>query len=189
MRTCFLLAAMLLSLTTSVQAAGHVYLLKGFAGIFSTGLDTLHDKLTARGITATVHSYSDYDSLAAEAAHLKKSGKGPIVIVGHSLGADAAFQMAERMKELGARVALVVSFGPNGSSSVTSNVAQVINYYQNGSTVHRGQGFTGIISNINLDRDPEINHLNIEKNSRLQAKVIAKIESVMRFRDAISNTK
>lgn len=29
---------------------------------------------------------------------MQKSGKGPIIIMGHSLGADAAIYMAEKMK-------------------------------------------------------------------------------------------
>lgn len=30
---------------------------------------------------------------------MQKSGKGPIIIMGHSLGADAAIYMAEKMKD------------------------------------------------------------------------------------------
>jgi hypothetical protein len=92
--------------------AGHIYLLRGLAGIFSTGLDILDQKLIQRGFTATVHGHLDYEELASEAARLQKSGKGPIIIMGHSLGADAAIFMADKMKSLGAPVALVVTFGP-----------------------------------------------------------------------------
>jgi alpha-beta hydrolase superfamily lysophospholipase len=81
-------------------------------GIFSTGLDVLDEKLLQRGYIVTIHPYDFYNSLAEEAARLQKSGKGPIIIMGHSLGADAAIYMAEKMKKLGAPVALVVAFGP-----------------------------------------------------------------------------
>lgn len=57
----------------------------------------------------------------------------------------------------------------------SSNIAKVINYYQNGATVSSGLGF-----NINLDHKPDINHFNIEKIDRLHATVIARIQSVMR---------
>ncbi|MGA6996769.1 MAG: hypothetical protein WBZ22_11020 [Pseudolabrys sp.] len=58
---------------------------------------------------------------------MQKSGKGPIIIMGHSLGADAAIYMAEKMKTLGASVALIVTFGPTTNLVAPSNVVQVIN--------------------------------------------------------------
>ena len=109
----------------NANASGHIYLLRGLAGVFSTGLDILDQKLVQRGFTATVHGHLDYEELASEAARLQKSGKGPIIIMGHSLGADAAIFMAEKMKSLGAPVALVVIFGPTMNLVAPSNVSQV----------------------------------------------------------------
>jgi thioesterase domain-containing protein len=182
-----LLVAVFVGLTTlssSAQATGHIYLLRGFAGIFSTGLDTLDEKLLQRGFSATVHSYDDYDALAAEAARLQKSGKGPIIIIGHSLGANAAIYMAEKMKALGAPVALVVTFGPTVDLAAPSNVSQVINYYTGNTPVAKGPGFKGTISNVDLNAAPDINHLNVEKNARLHASVISKIASIVGARHA-----
>ena len=165
-------------LSGSAQAAGHIYLLRGLAGIFSTGLDTLDEKLLQRGYTATVHSHDNYEALALEATRLQKSGKGPIIIIGHSLGADAAIFMAEKMKAAGAAVALVVTFGPTTNLMAPSNVSQVINYYTGTTLVAKGPGFRGMISNVNLNAAPDINHLNIEKSSRLQANVTSKIQMI-----------
>ncbi len=114
-RNSLLVAAVFIAFLFSsgnANASGHIYLLRGLAGIFSTGLDVLDQKLVQRGFTATVHGHLDYEEFAREAARLQKSGKGPIVIMGHSLGADAAIFMADKMKSLGAPVALVVTFGP-----------------------------------------------------------------------------
>ena len=168
----------LTSLSAGAQASGHIYLLRGLAGIFSTGLDVLDEKLIQRGYTATIHSHDSYDALAAEAARLQKSGKGPIIIIGHSLGADAAIFMAERMKAAGASVALIVTFGPTMNLVVPSNVSQVINYYTGNTLVTRGPGFKGTISNVNLNAAPDINHLNIEKSNRLHASVISRIQTI-----------
>jgi len=165
-------------LSGSAQASGHIYLLRGLAGIFSTGLDTLDEKLLQRGYASTVHSHDSYEALAAEAARLQKSGRGPIIIIGHSLGADAAIFMAEKMKSAGARVALVVTFGPTINLVAPSNVSQVINYYTGNTLVTKGPGFKGTISNVNLNAAPDINHLNIEKSNRLQATVISKIQAI-----------
>jgi pimeloyl-ACP methyl ester carboxylesterase len=182
-RICSLLAAVFVGLATlsgTAHASGHVYLLKGFAGIFSTGLDTLDEELLRRGISATVHSYDDYDDLALEAARLERRGRGPVIIIGHSLGAEAAIYMADRMKAVGAPVALVVTFGPNGRLVAPSNVTRVVNYYLGGAIVSKGRGFRGTISNVNLDAASDINHFNIEKINRLHAKVIARIQSIIR---------
>jgi len=165
-------------LSGTAQASGHIYLLRGLAGIFSTGLDTLDEKLLQRGYASTVHSHDSYEALAAEAARLQKSGRGPIIIIGHSLGADAAIFMAEKMKSAGARVALVVTFGPTINLVAPSNVSQVINYYTGNTLVTKGPGFKGTISNVNLNAAPDINHLNIEKSNRLQATVISKIQAI-----------
>jgi alpha-beta hydrolase superfamily lysophospholipase len=170
--------AVLTGLAGSAQASGHIYLLKGFAGVFSTGLDTLAEQLKSRGYTATVESYSDAESLGVEAAKLQKSGKGPIIIIGHSLGADATIPMAEKMKQEGAAVALIVTFGPDYQQLAPSNVARFINYYQGTAKIGKGQGFKGTISNIDLLADADINHFNIEKIARLHAKVIGQIHMI-----------
>jgi alpha-beta hydrolase superfamily lysophospholipase len=166
------------ALTGNAQASGHIYLLRGLAGIFSTGLDVLDEKLVQRGYSATVHAYDNYDALAQEAARFQKSGKGPIIIMGHSLGADAAIYMAEKMKTLGAPVALVVTFGPTMNLVAPSNVSQVINYYTGNTLVAKGPGFRGAISNVNLNSAVDINHLNVEKSHRLHASIISKIQAI-----------
>jgi thioesterase domain-containing protein len=177
-----LFSIVLLGLTVlsgNAQASsGHIYLLRGLANIFSTGLDTLDERLVQRGFAASVHNHIDYEALAAEAARLQKSGKGPIIIIGHSLGADAAIFMAEKMKAAGARVALIVTFGPTMNLTAPSNVSQVVNYYTGNTLVTRGPGFKGTISNVNLNAAPDINHLNIEKINRLHASVISKIQAI-----------
>lgn len=187
LRNSLLFAAIFVGLTAlsgTAQAAGHIYLLRGLAGIFSTGLDALDEKLVRRGYNATVHGYDYYESLAIEAARLQKSGKGPIIIMGHSLGADAAIFMAEKMKTLGAPVALVVTFGPTTNLVAPSNVSQVVNYYTGNTRVTKGAGFRGALSNIDLNSAADINHMNIEKNDRLHSSVISKIQGIIGHRQA-----
>jgi hypothetical protein len=57
-RKSLLFAAVLLAITAlsgRAQASGHVYLLRELAGIFSTGLNVLDEKLLQRDYNATVH--------------------------------------------------------------------------------------------------------------------------------------
>ncbi len=172
----------LIVISGNARAAGHVYLLKGLLGVFSTGLITLASELQKRGYTATVHDFGEYSTLALEAVRLQKSGKGPIIIIGHSLGADAAILMAEKMKDEGASVALIIGFGPTNDMLVPSNVSRVVTYYQTGAIVSgiakKGPGFHGSLSNIDLRSDSDIDHFNIEKIERLHAKAIAAVGSV-----------
>jgi pimeloyl-ACP methyl ester carboxylesterase len=181
MRTVLILAAVLAGLIALPNGAraGEIYILKGFAGIFSLGLDTLGDELVARGYDVRFHSHAAADNLAVEAARLEKAGKGPIVIVGHSLGADAAISMAAKMNQFGAKVALVVLFGPDYHQLAPANVARVLNFYQGSATIGKGPRFKGAISNINLDKAADINHFNIEKIKRLQAEAISRIVKVV----------
>ncbi|BEV44891.1 hypothetical protein [Afipia carboxidovorans] len=162
-------------------APGHVYLLKGLANVFSTGLDNYAAELTRRRIPVTVANHTEAASLANEAARLYKAGKGPIVIVGHSLGGAASTQMAEIMQREGAKVALIVNYGPPGNQVIPGNVARVVNYYGVvGGIAVRGPGSRASITNVNLGSDPAINHFNMEKSPRLQAKTMGQILSVLR---------
>ena len=182
MRICLLVAVVFAGLTASSANAhaAHIYLLKGLANIFSTGLDVLHDELVQRGFhNSTVESYTDYDSLAVEAATLEKKGQGPIIIIGHSLGANAAILMAQKMNALHAPVALIVSFGPTLNVAVPSNVERCVNYYTGDFAIRRGSGFKGTLTNVDFTSDPDINHLNIEKVESLHRIVIAKIQAIL----------
>src|SRR5262249_17026876 len=90
---------------------------------FSTGLGVL-DENWSNAVTAPLFPYDFYNPLAEETARLQKSSKGQIIIMGQSLGADAAIYMAEKMKTLGAPVALVVTFGPTTNLVAPSNAGQ-----------------------------------------------------------------
>lgn len=182
MRVFLILAAVLAGLTAipSNAQATQIYLLRGFAGIFSLGLDTLAKELAARGYHGTLHSYDEASTLAVQAARLEKRGRGPIIIIGHSLGADDAISMAKQMKQEGARVALVVTFGPDYSQKVPSNVSRVLNFYQEGARMRRGPGFRGVIRNVDANNDPGVDHFNIEKIHRFHMKTIAAIERIAR---------
>jgi pimeloyl-ACP methyl ester carboxylesterase len=171
--------------TTRVSSYGQVYLLRGLIDVFSQGMDDLGEKLRRRGVgSIVVANHSGYDSLAADAiAKYRAGNRGPIVIAGHSLGADAAMQMAELLNQARVPVALVVGFGPTLHLKAPANVARVVNYYQahsawNG-TFSAGPGFRGSLVNINLDSAADITHFNIEKNPRLHAETVARVMAIM----------
>ena len=161
---------------TATHSTAHVYLLRGLMNVFSLGMDDLAAKIRANGIIATVHNHSEYEELAAEAARTYKAGQeGPIVIIGHSLGADAAVLMANRLGELGVPVRLVVPFDPVSPTVAGGNIARVVNLYISngvGVAVSRGPGFRGILENVDLKGRADVGHVSIDKSARLHQLVL-----------------
>jgi hypothetical protein len=149
----------------------------------------LADELNRRGTTASAHRHSEWIDLADEAIKLHKSDpeKWPIVLIGHSNGADMAISMAYRMKERGVPVALIVAYDPTRfSSNVPGNVGRFINLYQatnilGGGRIHPASDFRGQLINVDLRNHFEIGHMNIDKSRRLQQEVIAKVLQVVAF--------
>jgi hypothetical protein len=164
----------------------HVYLFRGLADVFSTGIDTLAEELTRRGVYATSHSHTDWKSIAARVAVDYKAGKeGPIILIGHSLGADAVMEMADYLGDKAVPVALVVPFDGTQSFPVPGNVGRVLNLTQRDYAQMRpGPGFRGTLSNVDLSSDRSIDHLNIDKSPRLHGLVIAEVLAVAGGRPA-----
>src|SRR5271169_2778201 len=159
----------------------HVYLFRGLADVFSTGMDTLTEELNRRGVYATSHSHTEWQALADSAAAAYKAGKeGPIVLIGHSLGADAVMEMADYLGDKGVPVALVIPFDGTQSFPASGNVARVVNFTQRDYAYMRsGPGFRGSLSNVDVSSDPSIDHLNIDKSPRMHARAISEVLAVV----------
>jgi hypothetical protein len=168
------------------ESRPHVYLLRGLMNIFSLGMDTLCEELNRHGVYATVHGYGDWQALADRAAVDFKAGKeGPIILIGHSLGADAVMEMAAYLGRKGIPVALVVPFDGTQSLAASDNVARVLNLTQrNYAYMRKGPGFHGTLSNIDVSSDPNIDHINIDKSPRLHARVVSEVLAVVGHRVA-----
>jgi hypothetical protein len=168
----------------AVRSVGtHVYLLRGFMDIFSTGMDDLGSKLNRRGIRASVHGHAEYQSLAEDIAGRWRAGQREnVVIIGHSLGANAAFQMAELLGINKVPVPLIITYDPTAVMTVSANVARVVNFYASnngwGVSVARGPGFRGTLSNVDLARRGEMGHTDIDKSPALHAQSINYIQSI-----------
>ena len=116
----------------------HVYLLRGFANVFSLGMDQMATKLEHRGIDTTVANYVSWPTLAEEAAAEYKSGRvRTIILVGHSSGAVAVTSMATRLSELGVPVKLAIGLDPTSHMTASGHVDRYVNYYiANGPETH-----------------------------------------------------
>lgn len=179
-----LAASMLAGLGSSpslAQPRAHVYLLRGLINIFSLGMDTLAAKLQAHGVYATVYNHVQWQSLADHAAAAYRAGtEGPIILIGHSLGADAVMEMAAYLGTKGIPVALVIPFDGTGSYAAPSNVGRVVNLTQRRyAYMRRGHGFHGSLINVDVSADHSVDHLNIDKSARLHARAIAEVLAVV----------
>jgi pimeloyl-ACP methyl ester carboxylesterase len=168
---------------------GHVYLFRGLANIFSLGMDELADKLSAKGIRESVINHSVWPKLADEIIVEYKSNKrlAPIVIVGHSLGGNAALLMAAKLGEAKVPVRLLVIFDATNARPVTANVREAINFYVPGRNTSRygnslkpGPGFKGRIQNEDLKAFPTLTHMNVDESAALHERVVKKVARIMR---------
>jgi hypothetical protein len=166
---------------TESQPRAHVYLLRGLFNVFSLGMDSLTEELKRRGVDATVHGYGEWQALADRAAANYKAGKeGPVILIGHSLGADAVMDMAAYLGRKGVPVALVVPFDGTKSLAASDNVARVLNLTQRDyAYVRGGPGFHGTLSNVDVSSDSSIDHITIDKSPRLHARVVAEVLAVI----------
>jgi len=165
--------------TTTSQPREHVYLLRGAFNVFSLGMDQIAAKLQQHGIHATVDNYLAWPTLAEQAAAEYKSGRAQtIILVGHSSGAIAVTSMAARLSELGVPVKLAIGLDPTSRTTTTGHVDRYINYYVAngfGDPVDRGQGFSGVLQNVDLEHMANVGHFNIDKNNVVQGMVIRDI--------------
>jgi hypothetical protein len=153
---------------------GHMYLVRGLTSVYSFGIDQLAAKINHRGVTATVYSLSETGTIANDIARKYKAGeeRGPIMLLGHSSGADYAIAIAERLKEAGVPVALAFGFDPTRTAAaVPGNVELFINLYQGaniigGGEVQPGPDFRGRLIDVDLREHTEIVHISSTRRRR-----------------------
>lgn len=171
------------------------FLIHGLAGgrpfYFSGGLDVLARKLMTQGVTASVHAqgsflrpYGEVGAIAAAAQAAARKGARP-VLIGHSMGADAALKVAVQLGTARIAVPLVVCFDPTsfellfGPPPVPANVARALCFYQKISPLGRGllkaaPGFTG---ELIQERVATI-HSAVDDDPALHMRVLAEVKAL-----------
>ena len=160
---------------------GVVYLFRGGFNVFSTGVDVLAKKLRARGIEATAYGNDDWPAVTEKAKARYAKTHQPIVLVGHSFGANAAVLIAAELNKSKTPVALIILYDTVSSMKVSANVRRVIDFVsidgeEVGITVTGELGFTGHIERI----DAKEGHLAIDKDPHNHDISIAAILRVIR---------
>jgi hypothetical protein len=169
---------------------GQVILILGLANVFSTGLLRLADELERNGVSSQVVSLSNSEGRARSIAQAYKSSQKerPVILVGHSYGADEAITVASNLKKLHVPVELMITFDATIKGPVPSNVHRAVNFYSGGesvwSAINPASDFKGQLVNINVHDGKHairgITHLNIEKEPKLHAIAIKEIKTALK---------
>jgi len=76
----------------------HVYLMRGLMNVFSLGMDELAVMIAQHGIETSVHNHAEAEEVVSQiAARYRAGDRGPLILIGHSLGADAVMMMAQSL--------------------------------------------------------------------------------------------
>ena len=177
--------AVILLLCNGARAAEtRVYLLRGWFGVFSTGMDSLAEELKSKGIKAEAIGHLSWKTTVSKVVQERAAGKsGALVLVGHSQGANNVIDMARALEEQKIPVDLLITLAPFMQDPIPANVVRAINYYQSpgwGAPLSGDAGFRGKISNIDIGADLGTFHVNIDKSARVQEEVAREIVALSR---------
>jgi hypothetical protein len=183
--------------TSDKPRVGNAYLFRGLIGLFSGGIDAMTMKINEAGIRAHVFQEDQHILIGQVVADVYAKSKGnhePIVLIGHSLGADDAIKVARELDKVNVDVDLLICIDATRPPKVPKNVRVCYNYYQpsvfDGTGILRGialetePGFHGQLHNMNVRAEYQhllewdTNHVNIDKNTKIHADVIAKMYPV-----------
>jgi len=175
---------------------GNVYLLRGFIGIWSYGIDHLGQRVDEAGIRSSVYQEDQWTQLAD--AIIKRyenaTDHEPLVLIGHSYGADDTLRIAKRLEEHHMSVDLIITLDPVTPPKVPANVRLCYNIYQP-SLLDKLPFFRGVpletemadgsnLQNVNIRKDrrdllnDDTDHFNIEKNQKIHAEVVKKLKEI-----------
>lgn len=173
-------------------------MMRGFLGIFSTGMDTLSERCNQELHLQSISVAAlEWPKLANYLILQKRLGRlhGPLILVGHSEGADDQIEVARRLAVYHIPVDLLILIAPFNANPIPANVKQVVNLdrsFELGKFVP----FLGyvplslqdpkktILETIELSKTPvpfsttTINHFNVDKNRHVQDLVLAKIKQL-----------
>jgi thioesterase domain-containing protein len=163
---------------------GRAYLFYGLIPGIDWGMDELAQRINRSGVLATTNSHMSWRGVADQAINDYRHDPKPIAVIGHSIGGDSAIQFADALEAARVPVSLLVTYDPTRAAGrVPANVERYINLFQSsnllgGGDLMPGRGFHGNYASYNLKDRSEIIHVNLDKFSRIQELLAAKIRSM-----------
>jgi len=169
-------------------ATPRVFLLRGWFGVFSTGLDNMAEQLKAQGIDVEVAGHLYWSTVVKKILSERSSGQTRrLVLIGHSQGANNVIDIARELQSHGVTVDLLVTISPFWQKAIPANVVKAIDYYQApgwGQPLEADAGFHGKINNVNLVGDLSVTHVTMDKSQKIQAEIVHEIAALSQQPDA-----
>lgn len=173
------------------ESRGEVHTMLGGLGIFSRGMIQLQEAVSNRfhiPASTSIWYNAGHVSQSIIAYHYAQHSHRPVILIGHSLGANEQIKVARNLGKVGIPVALLVTVDAVSPTHVPSNVAQVLNIYKPGIVPM----FSGLrlkadnprvthINNLNVNtlKGTKVNHFTIDKDKVLQAMILNEIQKVL----------
>ncbi len=178
--------------STALAGEPRVLLFRGWFGVFSTGLDGLAEELKAKGIQAEVAGHLYWSKAVDEIVQQRAAGNtGPLVLIGHSQGANNVIDMAYALQSHKIQVDLLVTLAPLLQRPVPANVLRAVDYYQSpgwGAPLAPDTGFHGTLANNDVAGDWTITHISIDKSPKIHADIVREIEGAIQASASAQDT-
>ena len=108
-----------------MRSETHVYLMRGLLGYSRSAWTISPASSTTRASARTSTATKVWQTIADQIVQRRRDGHtGPVVIVGHSLGANATFDVADSLNGRDVPVLLAVIFDATEVRRVPANVAR-----------------------------------------------------------------
>ena len=191
--------------------AGRVYIVRGWLGIFSKGSSVLAEKLQGRGVEAQVFREEQWRELGETLVERYRNApaREPLVLVGHSWGADDVLSIARMLDGAGVPVDLLVTLDPVTPPPLPPNVRRCVNLYETnglfdvlpffrGVPIKPDPGAAAALHNVDIRRDrrdllvgdgADLQHWNMDAKPSIQREVVRDVLGVCPPRQAWARSK
>ncbi len=165
---------------------GDIVLVRGGFNIFSEGLDSIAGELARRGIAARLYRHRQGSQIVSSILeNQRRYGQHPIILIGHSWGANRILNVARILNKHGLKVRYMVTIAATDPIPASRNIQKLTNYYFKyngwGEPVEAVAGFPGSLTNIDMSTTAEVHHFNVDEYPQLQSQII---NNVVRFLQA-----
>ncbi|MBI2785809.1 MAG: hypothetical protein HYX60_05685 [Legionella longbeachae] len=168
---------------------GQVHTMLGGLGLFSTGMRTLSNTVEEEcQISAPSDMWYNAGNVTRSVVASYYKTHTPIILVGHSLGANEQIKVARNLNKLGIPVDLLVTVDAVSQSIVPPNVKHAMNFYKPGFVpMFSGLKLKAVnsentnIDNINVTKlkDITVNHFTIDKDPIVQVMIMDEVKKVL----------
>lgn len=175
---------------------GHLYTMRGLYGVFSRGMDTIAVRAERElGIRATPLPHRDWKELSRYLIAQDKAGQlpRPLILSGHSFGADDEIRVARMLRRENISVDLLLLLDPDTPPTVPDNVKRCVDIYRS----HPATDVVPMLRGIKVRADDpsktdlvnfdvrtaavnfsveDVHHITIDKKPEVQELVLAEFK-------------